>query len=64
MGEVKKIVDAVTDVDTANQALATISDLEHAMTSKKESGAMLNAKAKELGLKYDGKSKAYVTKEG
>lgn len=64
MGDVKAVVEAVTDEDTANQALDTISQFEHALTSKKEAGAMLNAKCKELGLKYDGKAKAYKAKEG
>jgi len=64
MGDVKAIIEGVTDVDTANQALSLISDLEHALTSKKESGAMLTAKAKTLGLKYDSKAKAYVVKDG
>jgi len=64
IGDVKAILEAVTDVETANMALAQISDLTHALTSKKESGAMLNAKAKELGLKYDGKAKAYVARDG
>ena len=64
MGDVKAIIEGVTDVDTANQALSLISDLEHALTSKKESGAMLTDKAKTLGLKYDSKAKAYVVKDG
>jgi len=64
MGDVKAIIEAVTDEDTANQALATISDLEHALTSKKEAGAMLNARAKELGLRFDAKARAYVVRDG
>lgn len=64
MGDVRAIVDGVTDQDTANQALDMISNLDHALTSKKEAGALLNAKAKELGLKYDAKAKAYVLREG
>ena len=62
--DVKAIIEAVTDEDTANQALATISDLEHALTSKKEAGAMLTNKAKELGLKFDAKARAYVIRDG
>lgn len=64
MGDVKALVEAVTDEDTANQALDTISGFEHALTSKKEAGAMLTAKAKTLGLKYDSKAKAYVRRDG
>lgn len=64
MGDVRAIVEGVTDLDTANQALDLISNLEHALTSRKEAGAILNAKARELGLKYDAKAKAYVPKDG
>lgn len=64
MGDVRAIVDGVADQDTANQALDLISNLEHALTSRKEAGALLNAKAKELGLKYDAKAKAYVPRDG
>ena len=64
MGDIKAIVNEVKDEDTANQALDTISGFEHALTSKKEAGAMLNAKAKELGLKYDPKARAYVARDG
>lgn len=63
MADVRTIVDSVTDLDTANQALDLISDLDHALTSKKEAGAMLTEKCKALGMKYDGKAKAYVMKE-
>ena len=63
MGDVRTIIENVVDLDSANLALDTISQLEHALTSKKEAGQMLNNKAKDLGLKYDGKAKAYVTKE-
>lgn len=64
MGDVKAVLEAVTDEDTANQALDTISGFEHALTSKKEAGAMLNAKAKELGLKYSKDAGCYIPKDG
>jgi hypothetical protein len=64
MGDVKTLVDNVVDEDSANLALATISDMEHALTSKKEAGAMLTAKAKELGLRFDPKARAYVVRDG
>ena len=63
MGDVRAIIEGVTDLDTANQALDLISGLPHALTSKKEAGAMLNAKAKELGLKYSKDAGQYVAKE-
>lgn len=62
MAEVKRIVDSVTDVDTANAAVSAIQDLEHALTSKKEASALLTAKTGELGLKYT--KEGYVPKEG
>ena len=61
---VKELIATVTNEDEANQALDAISGMEHALTSKKESGAMLNEKAKKLGLKYDKKAGAYVPKDG
>lgn len=64
MADVRVLVENVVDEDSANLALATISDMQHALTSKKEAGALLNTKAKEVGLKYDGKAKAYVPKDG
>lgn len=64
IADTQAILTGVIDVDTANMALAAISDLQHALTSKKEAGAMLTAKAKELGLKFDKNAKAYVPKEG
>lgn len=64
MDNVRTIVENVIDEDSANLALATISDMEHALTSKKEAGAMLNAKAKELGLRFDAKARAYVVRDG
>ena len=48
------------DAAALNEALREITDAEHALTSKKELGALLTAKAKELNLKYDKGQKAYV----
>ena len=48
------------DAAALNEALREITDAEHALTSKKELGALLAAKAKELNLKYDKGQKAYV----
>ena len=63
MGDIHTIIENVIDMDSANLALDTISNLDHALTSKKEAGAMLNAKAKELGLKYSKEAGAYIEKE-
>lgn len=53
----------IADVDNAdklNIALDLISNLEHGLTSKKELGALLNAKAKELGCKFSKEAGGYV----
>lgn len=62
MEQVKVIVDGVTDIESANVAVATIPTMEHALTSKKESSAMLKAKTDALGLKYT--KDGYVPKNG
>lgn len=62
MEQVKVIVDGVTDIDSANAAVATIPTMEHALTSKKEASAMLKAKTDALGLKYT--PAGYVAKGG
>lgn len=62
MVKVKEIVDGVTDADTANTAVAELTVLDHALTSKREASAMLKAKTDALGLKYT--KEGYVPKEG
>ena len=57
---VKEMVDAVTDADTANACLKAIGSMDHALTSKKESGKILTDKAKTLGLTYSKAAGAYV----
>ena len=52
--------EGVTDQDSANACLKTIGSMDHALTSKKEAGAMLNAKCKSLGLRFDVVTRAYV----
>lgn len=64
MGNVRAALDKVIDLDTANIALSTISNLNHALTSKKEAGAMLNEKAKELGLRFSKDSGCYMYRDG
>lgn len=63
MDSVKALIENVTDINSCNAALAEIGAMKHALTSKKEAGALLNAKAKEIGLAYDKTAKAYVIKE-
>lgn len=54
------LINAITDIDTANEALATIGAMPHALTSKKELGVLLNQKASEFGLFYDRVLKKYT----
>ena len=61
MKTIKEMVEGVTDIDTANVCLNAIGAMDHALTSKKEGGALLNNKCKKLGLKYDVQSKAYIS---
>lgn len=63
MNEVGKIIDGIKTVDDANTAVETLPTFEHALTSKKEASAMLNAKASELGFVWDRKAKAYKIPE-
>lgn len=60
MKEVPAMMEAITDAQSANQFATVIDTLPHALTSKKEIGAMYKARCKELGLKWDGKQKAWV----
>ena len=46
--------------DSANACLKTIGSMDHALTSKKEAGMMLNAKCASLGLKYEKATASYV----
>ena len=56
----KDMVEGVTDADTANACMKAICDMEHALTSKKESGKILNDKCKTLGLRFDVATRSYV----
>lgn len=64
MVEIRKIIDGVTDAESANQAVEAIQQLDHALTSKKEASALLTAKTGSLGLKYTKEGYVYVPKEG
>ena len=64
MANVRIVMENVIDAETANQAVATIPSIEHALTSLQEAKAMLLEKTKELGLKYSKEVGGYVPKEG
>jgi hypothetical protein len=53
-------VSAAKDAGSLNAAVEKIKKAEHALTSKRELGALVAQKAKELGLAYDSGTKAYV----
>lgn len=60
MGEVKTALEAVTDVQSANEARDYLLALNHALTSKQEASKALMEKAAQLGLRYDKKAEAFV----
>lgn len=62
METVRAMVGAVVDVETANRAAKDIPGLAHALTSKKEASALLNEKAKSLGLKYSASAGGYIAR--
>ena len=66
METVRKMVDTVTDAESADKVSADIQALAHASTSLKESSKMLNDKAKSLGLRYSASAKGFIKaqKEG
>ena len=52
--------DDTRTLDTLNEVLAKLGNVEHIYNSKLIAGRLLNKKATELGCKYDKLSKAYV----
>lgn len=63
MSEAKEIINAINDLESANKALLDISNMEHSLTSKKETGKLLNDKCKSLGFTFDKVSGSYIIKE-
>lgn len=62
MRTTKDYLDHVTTVKELNTVKDAVANMKHALTSKKECGAMLNSKAKELGCVLDKATKQYVQK--
>ena len=60
MKDVPGMMAAITDAQSANQFATVLDTLPHAMTSKKEIGAIYKARCKEIGLKWNAKEKAWV----
>jgi hypothetical protein len=55
----KKIVAKIKDAETANLVAKEIEEINHALTSRKEIGAVACARVTELGLKWNKEKKAY-----
>ena len=64
MEEIRSMIDAVDDSDSANMAAAEIPKMNHVKTSKTEAAAMLNRKAAQIGLKWSREAGGYVSVEG
>lgn len=60
MAQAPAMMEAITDALSANQFASVLNSMDHALTSKKELGAMYKARCKEIGLTWDGKQKAWV----
>lgn len=63
MADAREIIASINTADEANAAAEILPNLEHALTSKKECGALLNERAKELGLVWDKTNKKYISSE-
>lgn len=63
MAEAPGMMEAITDAQSANQFADVLNSMEHALTSKKEIGNMYKNRCKEIGLTWDSKAKAWVTKD-
>ncbi len=55
----KALIENITDADTANEAVAALAAIPHALTSRKELGVALKKKVKEFGLVLDKETKLY-----
>lgn len=60
MAQVPGMMEAITDAVSANQFAGVLNTMQHALTSKKEIGAIYKGRCKELGLTWDTKKKAWV----
>ena len=59
----RSIIGGVVDGETAQKAVIQIKRLDHALTSEREIRALLTARIKELGLKWDKEAGAYIAAE-
>ena len=63
MADAREIIAAINTAEEANAAAEILPNLEHALTSKKECGALLNERAKEIGLVWDKTNTKYISSE-
>lgn len=59
MAQIKEELEMVNDADTMNLFIANIDKFDHVGSSKAASKALITAKAKELGLTFNAKTKVY-----
>lgn len=66
MDTVRKMLDTITDAESADRVMKDIQGLQHASTSLRESSKMLQEKMASLGLRYSKSADGYikVQKEG
>lgn len=57
----KQMLMEVDSAEKANECLKALREMEHFLTSKKETAMMLNEKCIELGLRFDKANNSYVT---
>lgn len=60
MEQARQIVDGIVDGETALAATSKLKEIPHALSSEREARAMLSAKVKELGLKWDKAAGTYA----
>ena len=63
MEAVERICDGITGLDTIEDAFEAFKNLGHTSTTKKEGGAMLDKRCKEVGIKWDKAQKKWVEVE-
>lgn len=59
MYDVQQIVSSVTSLETANEAVQKITEMNHILTSAREAKSLLVKRTKELGFVYDSKEGVY-----
>ena len=64
MDLVRTCVDNVVDIETANMAVETIQNFDHALTSRTEALALLKTRTDSLGIKYSKAAGGYIPKDG